>query len=64
MIMTPSRMVRFRATAEIATRATDVGSGEKTPVRAATVALKEREIAVAREETAGLPRGELRNGCR
>ena len=42
IIATPSRMVRVGATPEIATRATDVGSGEKTPIRTATLARRKR----------------------
>ena len=57
MILTPSRTNRGGATAEAATRTTDVGSVEKTPIRRATVAPTEKETAIAGAETAGLPRG-------
>ena len=64
MTMTPSRTNRGGATAEAATRTTDVCAGEKTPIRRATVAPAEKETAIAGAETAGLPRGGIRNGCR
>ena len=64
MIMTSSRMVCVGATAEIATRVTDVNSGEKTSIRGATVARKDRETAFTGAGIAGLPRGKIRNGCR
>ena len=64
MTMKSSRTNRGGATAEAATRTIDVSSGEKTPIRRATVAPAEKGTAVAGAETAGLPRGGIRNGCR
>ena len=53
-----------RSDTGVAAHTTDVGSGEKTPIRRATVAPAEKETAIAGAETAGLPRGGIRNGCR
>ena len=64
MIKTQSLTIRIGATADVASRATDVGSGEKTPTWTATVAPAEKEIATVGKETAVLPQGETRNGCR
>ena len=64
MTMTPSRTNRVGATTGVAAHTTEVGSGEKTPIRRATVASAEKETATAGAETAGLPRGGIRNGCR
>ena len=64
MIMTTIRIVRVGATTEVATRATDVRSGEKTPTRTATVAPAEKNAAPTGAETVSLPQGEIRNGCR
>ena len=63
MMKTPSRTSRVGATTGVATRAADIGSGEKTPTRRATVAPAEKETATAGAETAGLPRGGIRKGC-
>ena len=64
MTMTPSPTNRAGATTGFAAHTTDVGSGEKTPIRRATVDPAEKETAIAGAETAGLPRGGIRNGCR
>ena len=63
-MMTTSWMGRVGGIAEIAMRATDIGSGENTPIRKATVAPEEKEISTARAGTAGLPHGEILNGYR
>ena len=63
MMTTPSRTNRVGATTGVATRAAYIGSGEKIPTWAATVAPAEKENAIAGAETAGLPRGGIRNGC-
>ena len=64
MTMKPSRTNRAGATTGVAAHTTDVGSGEKTPIRRAKLAPAEKEIAIAGAETAGLPRGGIRNGWR
>ena len=64
MMATLSRTNRVGVTAEVVTRATDVCSSEKNPTRTATVAPVKKDAAIAAAETAGLPRGGIRNGCR
>ena len=64
MTMTSSRTNRAGATTGVAAHTTDVGSGEKTSIRRATVAPEEKETAIAGAETASLPQGGIRNGCR
>ena len=63
MMTTASRTNRVGAITGVAARAPDVGSGENTPTRTATVAPAEKEISIAGAETAGLPQGGIRNGC-
>ena len=63
MMTTPSRTNGGGATTGAATRAADIISGEKTPTGTTTVAPETKETAIAVAETAGLPRGGIRNSC-
>ena len=64
MMTTPSQTNHRGATTGVVTHAANIGSGEKTPTWTGIVAPAEKETAITGAETAGLPRGRIRNGCR